>query len=316
MKFLKLIVIILLISMFCCLNAEGNNNAVSYMRMGVGAKALAMGSAGVASMDNVTAAYWNPAALTRLNDFEVLTMITSNLGFDRNLNYAALGMKMKFGYVAVSWVNASMGDLQGYDASNNPTGAFDDNENSVGISYAFGLQRIRFGANAKMYSSNINDDSATGYGFDFGAIAEINEYMSLGLMIRDAFGELEDDDIPYQFTIGAAAYPYDGVKLEFDFQKEKDANDVKVSLGAEYWLSFGEDEVFDPTLNNRNTQESTSWSGIFSKTEGGLRAGADDGNFTAGFGIRFNNFETNYAFVTAPEDFMNDTHRFELILRF
>jgi hypothetical protein len=81
-------------------------------------------------------------------------------------------------------------------------------------------------------------------------------------------------------------------------------------------LSLTGAEDGSPGLENRRRQETTNWTDIISKTEGGLRVGADDGNFTAGFGIRFHSFETNYAFVTAPEDFMNDTHRFELILRF
>lgn len=316
MKSLKLIITLILISMIVMLCAEGNNNAASYIRMGVGAKALAMGSTGVASMDNVTAAYWNPAALTRVNNFEIATMITSNLGYDRSYNFAALGMDMKYGYVAVSWINATLTGLEGYDTNNNYTGEFDNSENNIALSYALGSKRIRFGATAKMYSSKIDEDSATGYGFDAGTIVEISEYMSVGLMIRDAFGELDDDDIPYQFIIGAAAYPYDGVTLEFDFTKEEDMNDIKVGIGAEYWLSLGRDSETGSGLGNRRQQENTTWSDLLSKTEGGLRLGADDGNFTAGFGIRFHNFETNYAFVTAPEDFLNDTHRFELILRF
>lgn len=61
--------------------------AAAYLKMGVGARALGMGSAFVGISDDSTAAFWNPAGLAQMNRREITTMHAA-LSFDRKYNYA------------------------------------------------------------------------------------------------------------------------------------------------------------------------------------------------------------------------------------
>ena len=113
-KLLVTLITLILIGIFSTVAAE-NNHLFPYVRMGLGAKAMAMGGTGTAFMDNITATYWNPAALANVKRAEFATMYT-DMGLDRMHNYAALGTNFKYGYVALSWINASVNDIREYNA--------------------------------------------------------------------------------------------------------------------------------------------------------------------------------------------------------
>jgi hypothetical protein len=53
-----------------------------------------------------------------------------------------------------------------------------------------------------------------------------------------------------------------------------------------------------------------------SKTQAGIRAGMNDGAFSAGFGLRFKMLEMNYAYQMAKESYQEDNHFYSLLLRF
>jgi len=88
-------------------------------------------------------------------------------------------------------------------------------------------------------------------------------------------------------------------------------------MGAEYWANVGNDTDLGAGLGTmRNTQDAT-WEDMFSKVQAGVRIGANDGQFTAGFGIRFKMIEMNYAYVTEDSEGINENnHRYGLTFRF
>ena len=313
----KLVVLTLTIILFGSLVYAQNNSAAAYIRMGVGARVQAMGSAGTATANNVSAAYWNPAGLSRMKRFEVSTMYTDfSDDWGREYLYAAMGTKFKMGSVALSWIRAGVDDIDGYDASGNPTGSFAYEDNNFSLSFSTAPKRIKFGFTGKLYMSDADGDEQTGFGFDAGMLWDINSYMNVGFMVRDVYGKYtEDDDVPMQFNLGAAIYPYHGVTVATDFRQEQDSEDTTISIGAEYWAGIGRDTEVKSNLSSLYAEEDTKWQDIFSQIEGGIRAGLNDGAFTAGLGLRFRNFETNYAYKEGTEG-LSSTHNISLILRF
>jgi len=313
-KLLNVVLILVFVSLISSIAAE-NNYATPYMRMGLGAKGMAMGGTGTAYMDNITAAYWNPAALANVKRFEFAAMYT-DMGLDRMHNFAALGASFKYGYVAVSWINASVGDIDAYNAQGQSEGTFDANDHNIALSLALGKGKFKIGLTGKGYISDIDDDSQKGFGTDIGILWDINEYLSLGGMFRDVYSELNDDEIPTQFVGGVAVHPIHGLTFSTDLKMEKHTEESKVSIGAEYWTGFGEDTEVGSSHTAINLEERTKWENIFSNISGGIRVGVNDGNFTAGAGLRFRMLEVNYAFITPPEEIFEDSHQFSLILRF
>lgn len=316
LRLMKYFVIGLLLALTLPLSAEDiNNSAAAYVRMGIGARIIAMGEAGTATANDVTAAYWNPSGLTDLKDIEFSSMYSLNMGYDRKYQYAAFGKRFGFGVLAVNWINASVDDIIGTDDSGNLTGTFNDAEHNISLSYANAYKKLSYGLTPKFYLSNMDGESESGMGLDLGLKYDLNQYIEAGLMVRDAYGKLAGDTIPYQLQIGATAYPFLGVTVAADMQMEKDESPQFV-FGAEYWTSIGRDPEADSKLNVINVQEKNTWSDIFSNFQTGLRVGFNDNRFSAGAGVKFRNFQLDYVYRIGNHDIFNDDHILSLILRF
>ncbi len=319
---MKKIIFILIALMLLTLSsafAVENNDAASYLRLGADARSVGMGGTGVAFMDNVTAAYCNPAALADAKRIEFATATRQNMGWDRTQYSASLGFKLPLGYVAFSWQNAGVSNFDGYDANGQSMGTFDSSDNNLGVGFAVKIQRFNFGVTPKIYMSKIGDDSKSGYGVDFGALYHINRYFNIGLMARDLVSDYpgETDKAPREFVPGIAAFPIPGLVIAAEMTGENDFQQSRLKMGAEYWIGAGEDQEIGSSLSGIRITDNTSWSNILSKTQAGIRAGMNDGAFSCGFGIRFRMLEMNYAYQVAKKELLlNDTHMYSLLLRF
>ncbi len=298
------------------LAAQGlNNSLLAYSRMGIGARVIAMGEAGSTITNDVVSGYWNPAGLTRMKDFEVGSMVNVNMDYGRSHNYASLGNRFGFGALALSWVNANVGDIDGFDENENPTGSFSDSENCFSLSYANSVGKFSFGLSPKYYLSSIAGDSQTGYGVDVGAKFDINQYLEIGAMARDIYGKFDGADIPYQISAGLAAYPLKGLTLAADAKLEEE-EDPYFSFGAEYWTSIGSDPEADSRLSVVSMSEQSSWQDAVSTLQTGLRLGYNRGKLSAGTGLRFRNFQIDYVFRYNNHEVFGNDHILSLILRF
>jgi len=153
-----------------------------FLKIGVGARALGMSNAFVASADDVTAGYWNPAGLAHIeSDFQVSLMHSEYFAGIANYDYGAFATKID----SVSTIGFSLIRF-GVDDIPNTTQLIDANGNldfnrvtsfSVAdyaglISYArkSKIEGLSFGGNVKIIRRIIGDFSqAWGFGFDVGA---------------------------------------------------------------------------------------------------------------------------------------------------
>ncbi len=296
-----------------------NNSAAAYMRMGVGARIIAMGEAGSTISRDVSSVYWNPAGLNMLKDVEIGSMYNFGMNLDRNHSHVAVGSRFKFGALAVSWINAGTSNIDGYDDNGNPTGTFSDKNNSIAISYANEFKRFHFGLTPKFYLSTLDDETESGFGIDLGAKFDINQYFEAGLMVRDLYGTYAEDTVPMEASLGVAAYPFIGVTVAADVKWEMDQNPYP-ALGAEYWTSLGKDPEADSQLNVITVKERNTWKESFTYAQTGIRVGFNqkDGTnrFSVGTGVRFRNFQLDYAFRLNNNDIMSDDHIISMIFRF
>jgi hypothetical protein len=240
------------------------------------------------------------------------------MAWDRNHNAVALGFVLPIGYVAASWQNATVSDIPGYDINGNPTGDFSNSDNTLALSYAAKISKLNLGITPKFYLSNQDNDSDTGYGVDLGFLYHINRYFNVGMVVRDLIASYpgEEDDIPVEFIPGVAAYPIPGMIIAADLSGRDNFEESKLRLGVEYWLGVRDEAEIGSSLSGIRIRESATWSDILSKVQAGIRAGVNDGAFTAGAGLRFKMLELNYAFQMAHDEYLNDTHSVSLLLRF
>jgi len=274
-----------------------------------------MGEAGSTVTNDIVSGYWNPAGLTRMKDFELGTMVNLDMGYNRSHNYASFGNRFRFGALALSWVNANVLDIDGYDENENPTGTFSDSENNFTLSYANSIGDFSFGFGPKFYLSTLEGESIYGYGVDFGAKYDINQYLEIGAMARDLYGEFDGATVPYQISAGLAAYPLKGLTLAADAKMEKD-EDPYFCFGAEYWTSIGRDPEADSKLSVVSVSEQSSWEETLSTLQTGLRLGYNRGRLSAGTGIKLRNFQLDYVFRYNNHEVFGNDHILSLILRF
>ena len=205
---------------FACLPAAADSTdihenagtrAMTFLKIGVGAKAMGMGESQVAATDDLYASYWNPAGLARLQHPQLALM--HNEWF-AGINHEFVGVAIPIGNIGTLGTSASFlsfGELQGRDREGNETTIFRPYDLALVLSYARGFGKsFAFGANAKFLREQIADESGTGIAFDLGGLYTFSKMplLSVGFnaqhigprvkFIEEAFG------LPFTFRLGAA----------------------------------------------------------------------------------------------------------------
>lgn len=178
--------------------------ANDFMSIGVGGRALGMGGAFVALANDVTAGYWNPAGLSRINYPQISLMHDERYGSLVNYDYAAVALPVG---PTTSWglsvIRLGVDDIK--DTRNalidlNGNGQLDPGErldNSLVTSFGasdWGFlltyskkqsEDFSYGANLKVIRRELGDESATGIGLDIGAWYTPMDNVMLGVNLQD-----------------------------------------------------------------------------------------------------------------------------------
>lgn len=191
----------LLAILFCLLLSNAFAQAPKYsnefLNIGVGARGLAMSKAQVASVSDVTAAYWNPAGITGIkNDLEVAAQHAEYFAGIAKYDYGGLAAriddKSNLGFTFLRF---------GVDDIPNTTELIDQNgqvnydriTSFSAADYAFlvsygrkiGKKGLSIGGNAKLIYRQVGDMAhAWGFGVDLGAQYKVGKWQ-FGAVGRD-----------------------------------------------------------------------------------------------------------------------------------
>ncbi|MGP8328755.1 MAG: PorV/PorQ family protein [Methanosarcinaceae archaeon] len=219
----------------------------AFLRIGVGVRPLAMGGAFSAIADDINSAYWNPAGLGQFHSIQVSGM-SSTLAFQRQLNYGAIAFPVsKSGTICLDWLNLTIDDFDGRDATGSPTGKFSDSENAFSISYGKSFGSIfYFGGGFRYISQALAHHQATGMGGDVGLLLKIFEPVSLGCTIKNISSKIKwntesqlVEKIPLTIRSGIAFTP---PHLPFIIAVDIEKNETQIAKwcgGLEYWITKG-----------------------------------------------------------------------------
>lgn len=167
-----------------------------FMNIGVDAASFGMANSTVASINNVNAAYWNPAGLMRLEGQEVALMHAAYFANIANYDYAAFAMHIddKSAF-ALSLIRFGVDDIMNTTELIDKNGNIDYNRISLfstadyGFTFSYAretpIENLHFGANAKVIRRIIGKFADSwGFGFDLG-LQYKKEDWQFGLMVRD-----------------------------------------------------------------------------------------------------------------------------------
>jgi hypothetical protein len=207
--------------------------AATFLKIGVSPRAAGMGEAFVATANDLSSTYWNPAGLSWLTSNEVLFAHTNWIA-DLRHNFAAASLNVEdVGTFGLSFISLSAPD-QEVTTVEKPEGTgefFSYQDLAVGISFSRKLtDRFSFGATAKYVSQTIYRVGATGIAFDVGTL-----YMIPGTDLRIGMS-LTNFGTKLQFTGDNLERP-----IDVDPATTGETNRATAFLKTEQWdmpLSF------------------------------------------------------------------------------
>lgn len=260
----KLAALALLGLFFSSAQAQFRKYSNEFLNIGAGARGLAMGSAQVASVNDGTAGYWNPAGLANIKDYgNVNIMHAEYFAGIGKYDYAnvALPMSNNKRTIGISALRFAVDDIMNTLFLVEPDGSVNYNniQSFSSADYAFLLslaqnlketedKSINFGINAKVIHRSVGSFAkAWGFGLDAGLQIRTGAWR-LGVAARDitttfnawsfSFTEREkealyltNNDIPVKSTEMTAPRLIFGAGRNFRFSE-------KLSLLAEANLDF------------------------------------------------------------------------------
>ncbi|MCD6473196.1 hypothetical protein J7K55_08870 [Candidatus Aerophobetes bacterium] len=270
-------------------------------------RAMGMGGAFVAVVDNYEACYFNPAGLVQINQKEVGAIYNDlyGLGLLSHSFLSFIEPDKGMGAGGINWTHLEANlepEKWNYDIFSYSYANFLFNSPSI-----YRKRFASWGANFKYLKQNTNWENGEGYSLDISFLSK-NERFSWGANIQDLISEIrwktgKKESIPINIKLGTAYIfsPCFLIALDIDASKENIPRDIH--LGGEWWmghkrniaLRFGGTKIFQSTADF-----------TFSVGSGFYIPLKEMGNLT---GIKL-----NYAF--SYNKTLGNTHRFSFSLMF
>ncbi len=279
---LKTFILLLVISSLSLAQSAGNSG-LSFLKFGFGARNIAMGDAGAAASNDLSALFYNPSRLVSTEMNEVMFMhnewiqdIRSEVG---GIKWNMFSLPWAIGF-NVTTVN----DIEVRERPGDPLSKFNANYFSASLSSGFTvIEDLDFGATFKYLYEGLLNDESSGYGFDFG----LNYFtpidgLTASTVVRNvgSMSELrvEKTKLPTEFRLGGAYnFGLETSKLDFiivgEFQKYLDTDDIHLIGGGEI--------IYNKTFAARV----------------GYQSGYEARSFTGGVGIMWGNLRFDYAYM-------------------
>lgn len=284
----------------------GNDNAgttgFSFLKVGVGARAAALGGAYTAISGDLESTAWNPAGIYDVGERAAAVSLTSYL-VDTEAGFFSVALPSGPRLWAVSVNYFTYGDLQRTSEDGLATGTFGAFDVATGLTAAqrFWRDRLTLGVTAKWIYSGIDDFSADAIAVDLGVLVRgpipgmtIGASMSNFGTVRSGFTKGYEDSLPVLLRAGVSHRPAHfplPVLLSADLTVPND-NDAYFAFGAEIRLAGG--------LTLRPGY-SLQQSGLDGDEALGLSTGA---------GLDLKGMRFDYAYASFPA--LGDVHRVSL----
>lgn len=238
-------------------------NAAAFLKVGVGARQVGMGSAVTSTNGDVTNMFWNPAGVA-LKDEKAQVSFTYNSwigGLTQNAVAASYNMEgigtlglgvMTFGMSGIPAdrdVYPGNSVLQALQIDQATASTYDYMDMVAQLTYStYVMDRLTLGASAKFINEKIDDQNASAVGFDIGSVYNIGIYdWNIGARVCNLGSDIKFYDypspIPLTFSMGTSMVPLhigaNSILIAVDLVKPQD--------GLQYYYS-GFEYNYDNTI--------------------------------------------------------------------
>lgn len=248
-RYIPIILTLLLVPMFAFAQAKVGTAAAQFLEIPVGARSVGMGDAFIATANDVSAIYYNPAGLTNLTRKEV--MFTHNIwpaGIMHDFAAFAMPMPQLGGVVGVSAIGLTTGEMK-ETTPGRPEGTgrtFAASDLAVGVSYSRKMtDRFSVGVTWRYIGEYYADVKAHSWSMDIGTIYRTQfRNLRIGMNFSNFGPDITFLQTPYplpmSFHMGLAAEVYETddhkVTLSVEGSHPND-NLEKFQVGGEYWFN-------------------------------------------------------------------------------
>ncbi len=281
---------------FAQTNAE---TGLQFLKLGVGARSIAMGEAYTAIAGDASSMFYNPGALAFSPSDEILLMhkqwivqtTSEYLGSVIHSGDVVFGIGLNSTGVSGIEIREKPGPAEGTFSQQN---AAINGTVSYRVDSTFGI-----GASAKFLYEKIYVDEASGTAFDLGAFYRMNSFLDFGASLSNVGSmnalRYEATSLPTMLRLGGAFHN----NLTNEISAVVGADGVKVFKDNGVRIHFGGEASYDNTFALR----------------AGYQFGYDEKGFSAGFGVHYAPIQFDYAYVPFKDN-IGTTHTFSLIFRF
>lgn len=276
--------------------ASQAGTGLSFLRIGAGARSIAMGKAVVSNVADPTATYWNPGAMAFVGGTELELMHNESF---QTVRYEFAGLTHERGrnHLGAAFHGVWTDDLDGRDEVGNPTGSFGYAGLVLSGSYALAIhERLGIGLGVEYLREVIDDEQTEGFAVNLGGQArDVLPRTDLGvavLHLGPAMKYVEEEfDLPLTVQGGLTHHlPVSALGGVFQVAAEVRSvqdQDTRLVFGTEY-----------------HYQE-------FTALQVGYETNHDTRDVSFGLGLGTGRFRGQYAFSPYDEN-LGDQHRFSV----
>ncbi|MDP4173919.1 MAG: PorV/PorQ family protein [Bacteroidota bacterium] len=326
-KILLLIPLIILstnMKVYAQFNKAGRTT-YQFLKIGIGARASGMGEAVIANTQDINSVFWNPAAITQLENIQAAFNYTKWIA-DLNVIAGAVGYKLPgIGTIALNYIGLDYGQIQealvtsSSGSTDTRTGnTFSGKDLAIGLAIAREFtDKLSIGINAKYLREDLYILSNSLWSFDVGTYYNTGwkgiriamtaqNFSKQARWLQTKEESQQSFELPLLFKIGTSIDLMGGEDLLFggDPMKSRLSINIDAVHSNDYAerLNFGGEYVLLNTIALR----------------AGYRVNYDEGNLALGIGLNteLSGFRLQFDYSYVKYDFLESPHRFTVMFAF
>ncbi len=259
-------------------NDGAANTGLAYLKLGIGARSIAMGEAFSSLSDDGTAFIYNPARMNANENGNVTAMFNKTM-LDMTTNYVGAKFRIKKFGIGIGLLKTTISDIEVRNTPGAPLDKFNADNFSGGISLSYEVYKnLAVGITGKLLYEKIYIDEASGFGMDFGANYLYDNFSFAAVLSNvGSMNALKNSEtkMPTSLRFGAS-YIYKKNNLSLTGA----VDGYKVLDGGNFHGHFGAEGGYKDFVFLR----------------AGYMSGYDNKGFTAGVGFKYKSLYLDYAF--------------------